>query len=866
MTESSHPMASTTTGVQLFSQSFFSPPVDSARLVAACPTIDLTAASGDGGVVYVRRRGGEVVSKLAERNKQVQAVAWKADGQYLAVAWSDGVVRLAGLESPKALHQIRLFEGDTKPSTITFISWVKNLVGVPESWHTSLLENLGDGDRKEMQDLPRTLMFLEIEDDLPKLPPLPVSGGSGDDMFVFSTRTSLEFIFPALKPSEGDAIHLMVLGTDDGAIHVCIYDTFVMGTFKVPLPLSPAGTATEEPQPLLQLRRHANHPASSTHSLLLANDSADKNAVYLLPVDFSFIFSSPLNLSLLDYKTTTFQKLFRYIRQTQVHMAGEWQAARELPARFLASIQEDLQQEPRYKTIDHALRVAALAGYVPPTLKQWLVDTIAERGHKRWDKAVVSGLENLRDLLHENMMPVLDRATLALDRLHGLAAFHSGEDDIGFTPEQIMQLMDMLSCLILVSHNALALVTAELELFGAFSSWLRLLIERLALPSQAEEQAEKEPILSVTPVLDYISNHLLTSPLDLHFGKVAPADWEADWKALEDSLQSGGGTQTRLMDKLEVELTKIDNIGTGGGERGRIPLMPQKKNRPSRGPVGQGQGQGQGKGKQPEGSLGPPEGQKEEETYMKAFPTFEFLTKLFTTHADRTLKEIAQSAQRHTHLGPLTRLGVGAPVQCAEVATQALLKADLEESADALTFTALTCAEQPRNLYLFRTAIATSNGVTTTVSTQARALTLAAEGSIVDIRFLGADLILVLWTWDNKERPPRLVAIPVQSSRIGYEEYRQDNTAMQAVQIDHDTLVEGGSRGGGNLAAGGLCWVADLGMPAGESSPNGRIVRMEVLPPWDGGSGSGVPARVSLLYADGATYRVFGLPAMADMF
>lgn len=93
------------------------------------------------------------------------------------MAWSDGVVRLAGLESPKAIHQIRLFDGT--PVTISCISWAKNLVGSREAWQGSLLETQDDQQSSDMLDLPRALMFLEVEDDLPKLPPLPVSGGTG---------------------------------------------------------------------------------------------------------------------------------------------------------------------------------------------------------------------------------------------------------------------------------------------------------------------------------------------------------------------------------------------------------------------------------------------------------------------------------------------------------------------------------------------------------------------------------------------------------------------------------------------------------------------------------------------------------------
>ncbi|EFX04258.1 anaphase-promoting complex component cut20 [Grosmannia clavigera kw1407] len=843
-------MADTSVGVQLFSQGVFSPPADSADLVAASPAIDLTATAGGGNAVYIWRRGGEVVSKLSERNKKVQAVAWKADGQFLAIAWNDGVVRLVGLESSKAVHLIRLFEGE--PSTVTFISWSKNLVGIPETWQAKVLETLGEEDNDAILDLPRTLMFLEVEDDLPKLLPLPVSGGLG---------TSLEVMFPALKPSEGGAIHIMVLGTDDGGIHVCIYDTFVMGTFKVPLPLS-SGTHPEAQQPLLRLRGHANHPASSTHSLLLSNEDADVNAVYLIPMDFSFIFSSPLNLSLLDYKATTFQKILRYIKQTQIHMQGEWQAARELPARFLVSIQEDLQQEPRFKTIDQALRVAALTGYVPPALKLWLVETISERGHKRWDKAVMSGLENLRDLIHENMMPALDRASLALSRLQGLAEFHS-DDDIGFTGDQIGRLINMLSCLIVASHNALALVTSELELFVMFSAWLRLLIERLALPGQAEEQAEKEPVMNVTPVLDYITNHLLSSPLDLHFGKTATADWDADWKAIESSSEN-------LMDKLEAELEKVDNIGVEDG----LSLMPKNGARKRRDDKASAKDatERQGKRQSADGlQLNEPANEeddgREPETqggpgveYMKAFPKFEFLTKLLATHADRTLKDIAESGRRHVHFGPVTRLDVGAPVKQAEVAMKAVLKTDLEESADVLAFTVITSDESTNDFRLFRTAISTSGGISTAVSTQVCAVALAGNGSITDIRFLGAELILVLWTWTASDRPPLLVAIPVQSPSIRYEKYTEGSTGStepQTIQLDHGTVREGGG-----LTSSGLCWVADLSS-AGSS---GRVVRMEVLGPKTSDDGSGTPARVQLLYADGATYRAFALPSVAEMF
>ena len=258
------------------------------------------------------------------------------------------------------------------------------------------------------------------------------------------------------------------------------------------------------------------------------------------------------------------------------------------------------------------------------------------------------------------MMPALDRAMLALSRLHGLAEFHSN-DDVGFLADQIADLMDIVSCLMLVAHNSLALVTDELELFMSFSTWLRLLIERLALPAQAEEQADKEPNFSITPVIDYISNHLLTSPLDLHFGKPNEGAWKADWKALQDGLKDRSGGM--LLDKLEEEMEKVDGFGVSPD----ILAILQGKQQEAR----------EAKGKDAEGSNKKSISKEDDGTDkepVKAFTKFGFLTRLFATQSDSVLKSIAESGWKHVHLSPQTRLSVDWPVEKAEISMTAISK------------------------------------------------------------------------------------------------------------------------------------------------------------------------------------------------
>jgi anaphase-promoting complex subunit 4 len=193
-------------------------------------------------------------------------------------------------------------------------------------------------------------------------------------MFVFSTRNSLEFVFRPLKAEDTDSVDVMVVGTDDGSIHLSIYDSFVIGNFKYNFP------STKGPARVFRLCCHASSPDLSTHSLLLRYPDEDQKALCLLPMDLYFVYSSPVNPSLLASKTTALQNLLRYVKQTQVHMVGEWKSMRELPSRFLLGVSEDLQKMPSGPmTIVQALYHTAVTGHVFAPVREWLVDSLAER-------------------------------------------------------------------------------------------------------------------------------------------------------------------------------------------------------------------------------------------------------------------------------------------------------------------------------------------------------------------------------------------------------------------------------------------------------------------------------------------------------
>jgi anaphase-promoting complex subunit 4 len=97
------------------------------------------------------------------------------------------VVRLMGLEDTKAVHHLYVPDAET----FHYIGWSRNQTGKQvskkassgnKSLHDTLsggLNGLAKDEMLNVPDLPHELAFLEVETALPKISPLPVSGGIG---------------------------------------------------------------------------------------------------------------------------------------------------------------------------------------------------------------------------------------------------------------------------------------------------------------------------------------------------------------------------------------------------------------------------------------------------------------------------------------------------------------------------------------------------------------------------------------------------------------------------------------------------------------------------------------------------------------
>jgi anaphase-promoting complex subunit 4 len=81
---------------------------------------------------------------------------------------------------------------------------------------------------------------------------------------------------------------------------------------------------------------------------------------------------------MIESKTAQLETLVQYVGECLLAVHHHWKHAKELPSRFMESVNEMLA-EKQEATLVPSLFHLAVTGDCPATLKEWLVDILAER-------------------------------------------------------------------------------------------------------------------------------------------------------------------------------------------------------------------------------------------------------------------------------------------------------------------------------------------------------------------------------------------------------------------------------------------------------------------------------------------------------
>jgi anaphase-promoting complex subunit 4 len=564
------------------------------HLITYCPSMDLVAIVTDEENLDVYRINGQRAFGLKRKSEDVtvDAIQWEFNGKSIAVSWSNGSTDLVNAETGKVSHKDLMLPiaasgaesmEENVPSRVTCIGWGLNFIDVDtvkrrtgaktrrtdgdsdafgqpttEDWdafkdETSIedfLQRQPDFQSLDVApDLPDQLAMMDMEMLLPKLPAIPLPPAlpfmrvSQADSGAFSSQVDVDSLLHSSHLRDSNSVDIFIRCSDQGTVHPSMYDS--KETVSIHLPKA----WNFESTPLL----HTSHPYSCSHGLLMriTSPASRQSKIAFVPLTLNFISSAGIYLHLIASKTSQLQNLLLYITQCLQRIRTFFKHSQDLPSKFMMNISETLEEKDQGDLVTNLFHLAC-TGNCPPLIREWLVDELAEQGHKRWDTTVTSSLTTLLALIHENLIPALDRCSIVISRLRGLAQFHD-RDWIFTSPlSDFSALLEVLKNMRLLAHTTLLYAGEEKRQFHAFSKWLRFCIDFEATEPESQSRAEMEgrdPGVDVALVLDYIQFGMTKSDLTPYLRPEAQLDpkvvgMEArsyeDTKKAVESLKDGG--------------------------------------------------------------------------------------------------------------------------------------------------------------------------------------------------------------------------------------------------------------------------------------------------------------------------------------
>jgi anaphase-promoting complex subunit 4 len=339
-------------------------------------------------------------------------------GQYLAVGWSDGIVEVVSAETGNVLQHFKQpsLSGKSKAGPdvtegVTCVGWGLNFIDTDsvkkkiavngitglttpadafdgrtsDDWnerHDSaslddFLERVPDGGRVEIPlDLPEQLARLDISTSMVRLPALPLlppaayKEGDHPAAELFSSQISLDAALYSSTSRSINALEALLLAHDSGQVRLVLYDALSIGEVSLPVDWG---------IPNVKFRQCASHPFSSTYMFLvdIPSKSGHTNTA-LVPLSLRFLPSSGSQLHLIESKTAHLEILIQYVGECLLALNHHWKHAKELPSKFMGNANEELAEQNEPNLVQSLYHLAA-TGDCPPTLKEWLVNILAER-------------------------------------------------------------------------------------------------------------------------------------------------------------------------------------------------------------------------------------------------------------------------------------------------------------------------------------------------------------------------------------------------------------------------------------------------------------------------------------------------------
>jgi len=425
-----------------------------------CPTMDLIAFTANNGKnVWVHRMNGYKVWSITIDEGMVKSLVWKPDGKQIAVMTTKNKCHIYDSNTARLLSTVDQVKDD-----ICFAKWILSKVNEKNQKFCDLSDN-------------------EILKSLPKLPPLPNSTNNN----TFSTKLAIEGMIQQTNRSNELDILLLI---SEKKLDVTLHGLFTAG----PIELIPSANDDDE--------EIVNHISKDMRSHYIITSSFSTMKLYVRHFDISF----GLDHKLLQDITLSSSKIIAlsgYINEILIFLAQEIRTYLDLSKRFVEILKEELEKID--ETVGDQLYDLLLTGMMSEELKDWLENTIGERGITRWTKVGDTAFDNTRRTIFYHLAPSCERLIVLLNNIKG-AASASFSQDHEFNLEQINACISSVQKFMKLLFQCIIQVNKEQKLFNSFVTWINFVLREL-------QEEDSNYTYKTSEVSDFINSHLERSSM-----------------------------------------------------------------------------------------------------------------------------------------------------------------------------------------------------------------------------------------------------------------------------------------------------------------------------------------------------------------
>lgn len=444
------------------------------------PKMDLLALVTVEGEVWLQRLSWKRVWSIsASEAGRALSISWRPDGKILAVAFSDGKIKLFDIENAECIHKTEI------QTTPTSLDWIEEQANISP-------------DQTFQND---TRIFVEKSElYLPSLSHLPKSTGA-----LFSKESSQEESDdPKKLKSLPEQLSVLVVGDSSGKVHLFLYGIFLCAVIDTSYSFQKHQGSESQ-----VISATVSHDLKVLSVIVKSSaQGSNKQSVLLLLYDAGLLSSKCRELVVVAKKVGEVTCLMEYFDTTLQSMSDAWEdILLEMGTKLTEFAAERLKAG---STVSSEFLALLTQGVTSPELQSFLIHDLTEKGLKKLGDSIKNSYTSIQNLALKHLHCVTQSLLYHITEIHGMSRWNEEFAILGLSECGIQTAITSLGSIMLKTQELVHVIEISLKSFKAFFNWLYYIILSLSdaeIPDFVKQRSHQEVML----VSNFIQDQLVVN-------------------------------------------------------------------------------------------------------------------------------------------------------------------------------------------------------------------------------------------------------------------------------------------------------------------------------------------------------------------